>query len=155
MMIDIEYLDDNMLFAPVVAKWIFDEFINGIRRGVSYDQVLLSFKQCHKTELPVRFIAKAGNKCVGAVSIVHNDLAYKDYTPWLASLYVDKEYRNNKIGERLIERVKSISKELGFKEIYLRTEHAGNYYRRLGWQFIESCTDEFELNTEVFMIALV
>jgi len=117
--------------------------------------VLLSVKSCHKKELPIRLIAKLDNKCVGTTAIVGNDLKCRDYTPWLAALYVDEQYRGIKIGEQLIARVKAIVKELGYNEVYLRTEHTSKYYRKLGWQFIESCEDEFGLKPDVFKFMLV
>ena len=150
----IAYLADNTAYAATVAGWIFEEFIRGIRLGISYDQVLLSIKQCSKTKLPVRLIAMEADKCVGTASLVYNDLGYRDYSPWLAALYVDKAYRGRRIGEHLVERIKNIAKELGYAEIFLRTEHAADYYRRLGWQYIESCVDEFKLNTDVFKFIL-
>ena len=151
----IEYLVDNIIFAENVAGWIYDEFINGIRHGISYEQLLSSVKNCHKAELPIRLIAKEDNKCVGTVSIVQNDLKCRDYTPWLAALYVEKAYRRNKVGEQLVERTKSIVKELGYNELFLRTENTSNYYRKLEWRFIESCEDEFGLKPDVFKFLLV
>jgi GNAT superfamily N-acetyltransferase len=82
-------------------------------------------------------------------------LACREYTPWLAGLYVDESYRGEKIGVQLIERVKDIAKELGYDELYLRTEHASNYYRRLKWQFVESCYDDYDLKPDVFKVALI
>jgi N-acetylglutamate synthase-like GNAT family acetyltransferase len=82
-------------------------------------------------------------------------LSCRDYTPWLAAVYVDKAYRRNKIGEQLIDSAKIIAKELGYNELYLRTEQASHYYRKLGWQFIESCEDDFNLKTDVFKFVLV
>jgi GNAT superfamily N-acetyltransferase len=155
--IKIEYLCDYIHFADTAAKWIFDEFINGIKHDRSYGDVLAAIKNCHKTELPIRLIALIDDKCVGTVSIVVNDLQLqckgkcRDYTPWLASLYVDKEYRNQKIGEQLIDSVKNIVKQLDYDKLYLRTEHASGYYRRLGWEFIETCEDNYNLKPDVFM----
>jgi N-acetylglutamate synthase-like GNAT family acetyltransferase len=98
-------------------------------------------------------VGTIAKKCVGTIAIVQNDLKCRDYTPWLASLYVDKPFRNNKIGEQLIDKIKNVAAEgLGYSELYLRTEHAGDYYRRLGWQFVESCVDEYGVNTDVFRI---
>jgi predicted N-acetyltransferase YhbS len=151
---NIEYLNDNMGFAEQVAEWIYNEFIKEKRSSISYEQVLSSVKTCHKNELPVRLIAKADGRCVGTVAIVQNDLKYSDYSPWLAALYVDEAERKNKIGEKLVEHVKAVVKELGYSEVYLRTEHAGNYYRRLGWQFVESSVDEFNLKPDIFKFAL-
>jgi len=70
---------------------------------------LQSFSICQKTKLPIRLVAMENERCVGTVSIVQNDLDCRDYTPWLAVLYVDEFHRGNKIGEELIERVKQIT----------------------------------------------
>ena len=150
----IEYLTDYNNFTEQAAEWIYREFIQGIQHGVSYEQILNAFHECHKTKLPIRLVALENGRCVGTVSIVKNDLNCRVYTPWLAALYVDESRRGNKIGEGLIDRVKQIAKELGHDELYLRTEHASNYYRRLGWQFVESCDDDYDLKPDVFKIKL-
>ena len=146
----IEYLCDHINHADTVAKWIFDEFIDGIWVDTTYADILSSVKKNHKLELPIRLIALSDTQCVGTVTIKYNDLRCRNYTPWLAALYVDKDFRNKKIGEKLIDRVKTIVTELGFKELYLRTEHASGYYKRLGWEFIESCDDDYNLKPDVF-----
>jgi ribosomal protein S18 acetylase RimI-like enzyme len=69
----------------------------------------------------------------------------------LGGLYVSKTYRNKGIGKLLIEEVQSITTNLGYNVLYLRTENASDYYRKLGWQFVEKLTDEFNLETSVFL----
>jgi len=147
---EIAFLSEHMEFADTVARWVYDEFIQGIRDNLSYEDVLSSVRKCHADELPIRLIAVDGGACMGTVSIVRNDLKCRDYTPWLASLYVHPPFRNQRIGERLIGRVKDIVKDMGWPEVYLRTEHASAYYRRLGWQYVESCEDEYGLRPDVF-----
>ena len=146
----IEYLCDNTHFIATVADWIYGEFIRDIRRGITYENILSAIGACSKDALPVRLVAVCGGRCAGTVSIVQNDLECRDYAPWVAALYVDVSFRNQKIGEKLLDRAKGIAAEMGYDEIFLRTEHAGNYYRRLGWRYVESCEDEFGLIPEVF-----
>jgi predicted N-acetyltransferase YhbS len=150
----IEFLKDNPEYCETAAKWIYDEFIDGIKHGVTYENVLSRVRECEKATLPIRLVAIEDDICVATISLVGNDLRCRSYTPWLASLYVDVRRRGRKIGEALVERIKDIAKELGYKELYLRTEHAGDYYRRLGWQFVESCEDDYDLVPDVFKISL-
>ena len=150
----IEYLYDNIEFAETTAKWCYDEFIFGIRDDLSYQDVLKETKICYKDKLPVRLIAIDEGDCTGMVSIVDNDLQCRDYTPWLAALYVKKECRSRGIGELLIESVKQITKDMGYSELYLKTEHTSGYYYRLGWEFVESCEDNFDLVPDVFKVSL-
>ena len=151
----IEYLCEYISFSETVAKWIYDEFLSGIRDDLSYSDILASIRNCHKRELPIRLIALVDDICVGTVSLVVNDLKSRDYTPWLAALYVDKKFRNQGIGGHLTNRIQDIAVILGYKELFLRTEHASGYYKKLGWVFIESCHDEFSLMPDVFQCTLV
>ena len=150
----IEYLADHIGFANDAAKWIYNAFIRDVRDDLSYEQVLAKVKNCGKFQLPIRLVAILDGACVGTVSITENDLQCRDYTPWLAALYVDEPFRGKGIGEGLIERVKEIAKSLGYREVYLRTEHASDYYRKLGWQFVEACEDNFNLKPDVFKFVL-
>jgi len=152
--VTIEFLADNMIYAEQVAKWIYNEFIVNKRSGISFEQILNSVNETHKNKLPIRLVAILDEQCVGTVAIVENDLKGSEYTPWLAALYVDEAHRKNKIGEKLIERVKAVVRDLGYDELYLRTEHAGNYYRRLNWEYVETRTDEFGIKPDVFRFLL-
>ena len=148
-------LTGNAEYAACCAQWIYDEFIKGIKTSRTYEDVLEAYRISFETELPVRLAAVYGGKCIWTVSLVHNDLRCRDYTPWLASLYVDKEHRGNKTGERLVLEIMNKAKDLGYKELYLRTEHASGYYKRLGWTFVERCEDDHGLVPDVFKHALV
>jgi len=152
---EIKYLCDHLIYADTVAKWNYDEFVKGIKVDRTYESTLSSIKNCRKLEFPIRLVAIIDNKCVGTVSIVFNDLKCRDYTPWLASLYVEKAYRKQKIGQKLINHVKKIAAELGYGELYLRTEHASDYYRKLGWEFVESCEDDYNLKPDVFKCKII
>ena len=150
----IDNLNKHPELIPDVALDVYDTFIKDSINDTTYAQVLLAFYNCNENKLPVRMVAIVDNKCAGSVSLVENDLSCRNYTPWLASLYVDKDYRNQKIGERLIERVQTITTDLGYKELFLRTEHASGYYRKLNWEFIENCNDDYNLKPDVFKFVL-
>ena len=151
---EIRYLSDNLIYIDTITQWLYDEFVKNIRHGVSYEQIFNKYKVCYKKSLPVRLIAVIDEVCVGTVSLTENDLKCRDYSPWLAALYVDKAYQGNKIAEYLIERVKDITRDSNYNELFLRTEHASEYYKKRGWEFVEACVDEYNLNTEVFKYTL-
>ena len=152
--VKVDYLCDNLQYAPQAAGWIFDEWVKPRASGRTKNYVLEKIKTCGKNRLPVMLIASVNDKCVGTVSLVANDLDSSRFTPWLASLYIDKDYRNQGIGKQLTEKLKSVVKELGFSEMFLRTEEAGDYYRKQGWQYIETCEDN-GLRLEIFKIKLI
>ena len=146
---------DHIGFADTIARWVYDEFIAGIKDDLSYEDILAAIKKCHKSVLPIRLIALADDQCVGTVSLVLNDLKCRAYSPWLAALYVDKRYRNQGIGERLVSAVIAVAQKLGHDRLYLRTEHASDYYRKLGWAFVETCEDDYDLKPDVFVYELL
>jgi len=150
-MMRIEYLCDHIGFADTVARWIYDEFIAGIKVDLSYEDILAAITKCCRQKLPMRLIALVDDTCVGTVSLVQNDLRCREYSPWLAALYVDKDYRNQGIGEQLINAVIDVARKLGHEKLYLRTEHASDYYRKLGWAFVETCEDDYDLKPDVFV----
>lgn len=150
----IEYLWDNKQYVDIVVKWIYNEFIDGIRPGIFYEEIEESFRNRKKESLSITVVAVENEVCVGVASLVVNDLKAKEYTPWLAGLYVDKEYRSKGIGKALIEEIQFIARRLGYDILYLRTEHAAEYYKKLGWEYVERLIDEFGLETNIFKKAL-
>lgn len=58
-------------------------------------------------------------------------------------MYTKPEYRSKGVvGQRLISETIKIVKELGYKELYLRTENASAYYQHRGWSFVETILDD-------------
>lgn len=150
---------DNLLnhkgIIEIVAKWLYYEFSRD-KKDVTLSSVTERLNNRKMNEIPLSILALVDDKPVGVVSIFENDLRPDcKLTPWLAGLYVDKEYRNKGIAKLLINEVIKISKELGYDEIYLRTEHTGEYYKKIGWIFVEDTIDEYGQKTSVFKYKLI
>lgn len=152
--IQIQFLSEQPLYCNQVASWIYEEFVKDERPAFSDEDVLRRVKECYKDKLPIRIIAMADGICVGTAAVVENDLKSRSHTPWLAALYVAPDFRNNGIGVKLITAAKNVARDLGYHEIYLRTEHTSDYYRKLGWTFVERCPDDFNLEPDVFRSAI-
>ncbi len=59
--------------------------------------------------------------CIGTVSLFENDLKERPaYTPWLASLFVEKVYRNQGIAQQLINQLIVYAKSRQITTIYLK-----------------------------------
>jgi len=149
----IDYLCNCTEHINTVSKWIHSEFVVKTGGSLSLGEVVEYLSNTNTTTFPITLVAVIENQCVGTISIFENDLkTQKELTPWLASLYVSELYRGQGIAEKLINRVQEIIKELGFETLYLRTEHASEYYKRLGWEFVYKTKDEKGQETEVFKI---
>lgn len=77
------------------------------------------------------------NKLIGFISIFPSDCEEeKDLTPWYATMYVKKEYRNKGYSKILNDAILKEAKKRGFETIYLKTDLV-NYYEKFGAIFIK------------------
>lgn len=60
----------------------------------------------------------------------------KDLTPWYATMYVKKEYRNKGYSKILNDAILKEAKKLGYDKVYLKSELV-NYYEKFGAQYID------------------
>lgn len=152
--LEIKYLSENPQFTETVSDWIYNEFMKDVRHDLTIEDLTAQIKVCHKETLPVRLVALQNGQCVGTVSLVENDLKCRDYTPWLAALIVRGDLRGSGIGQQLVSFVQGLARQMGYRELYLRTEHASAYYKKLGWQYVETCEDLYDLKPDVFKVTL-
>ena len=74
---------------------------------------------------------------IGFISIFPNDCEEeKDLTPWYATMYVKKEYRNHGYSRILNDAILHEAKARGFATLYLKT-NLKNYYDKFGAIFIK------------------
>lgn len=129
---------------------IDDEFVKG-KSSWDLEKITQYFSETNLSSLPITLIAISDNECVGTISIFENDLkSQNELKPWLASLYVSPNCRGKRIAEELVNQVIATVKGLGYETLYLRTEHASEYYKKLAWEFLYKTHDEKGQETEVF-----
>ena len=147
----IDYLSNQSDFVNDVSNMIYKEFVVNTGSKMTFEEVCKYFASTHSERFPITLIAIEGNECIGAISIFENDLKNREmYKPWLASLYTKPEHRGLGVGQKLITETLSVVKRLGYKELYLRTENASDYYRNRGWSFVETVTDDNGQKIDVF-----
>lgn len=77
------------------------------------------------------------NELIGFISIFPDDCEEeKNLTPWYATMYVKKKYRNYGYSRILNRAILNEAKNRGFKTIYLKT-NLKNYYEKFGAIFIK------------------
>ena len=95
-----------------------------------------------RSHLPVQAIPStllaldADGEWLGSVSLLHEDHEHiRQYSPWLASLYVRPEARGQGVGAALVARCVAEAAALGVARLYLYcTGTVADWYRRLGWR---------------------
>jgi predicted N-acetyltransferase YhbS len=152
----IDLLSNQTDYVNDISNLIYNEFVVGTGSEMTFDEVFSYFSNTHSDRFPITLIAREENECIGTVSIFENDLKKREiYTPWLASLYTKPEHRNKGVGQRLVSETLKVVKELGYKEIFLRTENASDYYRNRGWIFVETISDEKGQEVDILKFVLL
>ncbi|WP_233005500.1 GNAT family N-acetyltransferase [Exiguobacterium aurantiacum] len=152
----IDFLSNRPDKIKEVSEIIYEEFVINTGSTMRYDDVLNHFSNTGTHAFPITLIALENEHCLGTVSIFENDLKSREmYGPWLASLYTKPECRNRGIGQKLIARTIDVVKELGFPELYLRTEHASVYYKKRGWAHVETVRLDSGEEIDVFKITCI
>lgn len=150
--IQIVNLADRTDMIDLVSQWRWKEWlIDSPFEYVKYS----TEHNIHRDRIPMTFVAFINDRPVGTVALWMNDLSCRqDLYPWMASLYVDEGHRNMGIGEKLQAHAISIAKDLGYKSMYLITDHVG-YYERFGWTFMEVAPKANGRKTRIYGIELV
>lgn len=139
--VQIKYLAEKPEAIDIIARWLYDEF-QYLVPGKSIDDVEeLLHDRLNRDKLPLAIVALRDDEILGTVSLKISDMDIRDnLSPWMAGLYVDKKYRNNGIGTLLVKSIQEIARQFAYKELFLYTPGASDFYKRTGWMTIEELT---------------
>lgn len=91
--------------------------------------------ETYTNHYPTMFVAHQNSTPLGSARLVENDMdTHPELYPWLASLYVHQDYRQNGIGSALIKITEKAATDLNFESIYLFTEDMQTLYLNHGWE---------------------
>ena len=96
-------------------------------------------KQIHSDSKVISILALIhDDKMLGFISLFKYDSEKrKDLTPWYATMYVKKEYRNRGYSKLLNDAILKEAKNLGYKKVYLKTT-LNDYYEKFNAQYFDS-----------------
>lgn len=84
-----------------------------------------------------KLILVDNDELIGFISLFPKDCEEeKELTPWYATMYVKKKYRNKGYSKLLNEAILNEARKRNFKNIYLKT-NLKNYYEKFGAIFIK------------------
>ncbi|WP_206859064.1 GNAT family N-acetyltransferase [Candidatus Enterococcus mangumiae] len=88
-------------------------------------------------------IAKEKDEIVGFCTLVKKDIIYtNEYTPNIATVFVTPAYRGNHISKELVEIGERRLTEIGFRNVYITTQHEG-LYEKWGYKEVSKEIDQF------------
>ena len=87
------------------------------------------------------FVAIENDNIVGHCSLNERDAVPNvEYTPYVQAVFVNEQYRGNRISEKLILCAMSYAKTLGFEKVYIVSAHK-NLYEKYGFVKIDEQND--------------
>lgn len=142
--ISIDLLADHVEFAPVIARWHFDEW-HPADSDVTVEDVTLRLSTwANRRSMPLTYVAVEHGIPLGSAALVAHDMTppavgCEDLTPWLSGVYVVPERRGRGSGPPLVGACETMAAQLGYPEIYLFTgaRTAEHFYIPMGWRTLE------------------
>jgi RimJ/RimL family protein N-acetyltransferase len=130
---DIRDLADCPQHVPVVSRWMWETWDR--RRGWTLEQSIEESRSwCQRNALPWGIVAIEGNDAIGCMCLIQSDLSsHPELGPWLACQFAVPEFRGRNVASAMAEALEERAQRLGYKKLYMWTEHEPAVYRRLGW----------------------
>ncbi len=150
MEIRIEYLKEHPYLVKEISQLFYKEW-SYLYTGKSLSDIENSIsRRLNYDKIPIGIVATRNRQFAGTACLKEHDMSTrKEFSPWLAGVYVKEEFRNLGIGKLLIEKIIEIAKELKVRALYLYTDKAMDYYKNLGWEII---SHEKYQSTDVYIM---
>lgn len=109
----------------------------------------------HISELPIVVIAQdASDTLLGAVALkTRSSLENTELSPWLSALLVKPEYRKRGVGEKLVDAIEQLARDLAYPHLYTITQTVNAMIIRRGWKSL-GMHATYHGPTEVFCLDL-
>lgn len=122
----------------IAASWRHEAFLKDDGLTVADSQAQLT-KLVTRPEGPeTALIALIDGQLAGICLLVLHELEpAHDLSPWLASLYVDPEFRRQGVARRLVSAIEDHARRQGVKRLHLYTVDAEDFYLKCGWAAVE------------------
>ena len=132
----IELLADHPTQVMRLGQWMHQEWpMPG--RSVA-DRAALFMMCMNRGQVPMTFVAMAEGEPAGTVSLLDRSVASHEHLhPWVASLYVGRQWRNGGLATRLVETAAAAARRLGVATIYIGVAgRARQHYEQQGWRYL-------------------
>ena len=122
----------------IAARWRHEAFLREDGFSVADSEDQLTKLTTHPQGPETALIAHLDGRFAGICLLVLHELApAHDLSPWLASLYVDAEFRGQGVARHLVAAIENHARRNGVARLHLYTVDAEKFYRKCGWSVVE------------------
>ena len=133
-----DFLVHHMGLIRRIAELKFSEFSYLVPGKTLEDFITGLHEHCNDQKLPITYVALENENFFGTFSLRECDLnSHCHFRPWIGSVLVPPEKRNQGIGSLLVKVAENKAKEMGHDFLYLFTPNKAPWYTKLGWTAIE------------------
>lgn len=105
-----------------------------------------------KGKIPQSFVMLKREEIIGFYQFIKNEpIRNRDLTPWIATLFIDKKYRGQRLSEKLISHGRRYAHKLGYNKVYISTDHI-QLYEKMGFREIGLDIDKWGSPTKLYEI---
>lgn len=96
-------------------------------------------------------VAVDDDKICGYCTVAKTDcISNVGYTPYIGFMFVDEQYRGNRLSQKLIKRAIDYLKSVGFDKVYLVSDHE-NLYEKYGFCVIDRKIAPWGTEQKIYM----
>jgi len=134
---EIKCLADCPNTIPTLGSWFHKEW-GYLHPGRTLLQVQAELEgSLNRDKIPFTFVMQNDSVPVATASVVECDMeTRREYSPWLASVYVHESERKKGLGKEVVAEAMKRAYGLGYREIYLFTPSQEKWYRKMGYDTI-------------------
>jgi GNAT superfamily N-acetyltransferase len=91
------------------------------------------------SRFPTAYVAHYHDQYAGSILLIDDDLDERpQYSPWIAALWVENNFRRRGVATALIDRARSSARELGFETCFLCAgDENSAFYVERGFRILE------------------
>ena len=138
--VSIELLADHPHLIPAVGELRWREWGHPPEPERLDWWIDVTAREAGREDLPVTWVAiDSGGHAVGAVGLGKFDIEERrDRSPWVLGMIVDVQYRNGRIGSKLMEALELWAHQKGHFHTWVATGgRAVDFYQKCGWKLAE------------------
>jgi GNAT superfamily N-acetyltransferase len=130
-------LRDKPELLETLARWHQGEW-SQLNPGETLEQRIIRMQPFLNGKLIPNTYVAFDDVLYGSAAIVESDMDSRpDLSPWLASVFVIPDYRNQGIGSALVRHVMQQAQQDNIEKLYLYTADRKAFYYKLGWRRID------------------